>query len=31
MLLSFFGCSEKTQEQKELEEIVQIEEVGKKE
>jgi hypothetical protein len=31
MLLSFFGCSQKTEEQVELEEIVQIDEVGKKE
>lgn len=30
VVLSFFGCSEKTQEQIDLEEIVQVEEVDKK-
>lgn len=30
VVLSFFGCNEKTQEQMDLEEIVQAEEVEKK-
>lgn len=29
MTLGFFSCTEKTQEQVDLEEIVQVEEVGK--
>ncbi len=31
VILSFFGCNQKTEEQVELEEIVQVTEVGKKE
>ena len=31
MILGFFSCTQKTEEQAELEEIVQVEEVGKKE
>jgi hypothetical protein len=31
VILSFFSCTEKTQEQVELEEIVQCEDIGKNE